>query len=144
MTTNQQKFREFCDPIHAAHPFLKRFVYYASHKEIEWYFEKSVMVKSDSALCPDFGPDDLEYTIEPPYEWKVPDETTPVDAKVWARNNNIRWFKCHFKEKDSNCFRTWENGWTSWSTHLYTAWDYCVLADPENPDRKPDDNWRPE
>ena len=75
--------------------------------------------------------------IERPHEWKVPDENTPNDAKVWMRSRVTGWVKRHFAAVVHGQFFAWANGHTSWTNTHQSQWDYCVLADPADPDHEP-------
>jgi len=79
--------------------------------------------------------------IRRPRTWRVPDENTPIDAEVFVREQQgAPWIKRHFAGEN----RTWNSGYTSWSTkHRTSSWYQIVLADPDNPDLMPPLDWKP-
>ncbi|MFA5056534.1 MAG: hypothetical protein WC485_00335 [Opitutaceae bacterium] len=80
-----------------------------------------------------------ESLIERPYDWREPDESTPIDAKVWVRQG-IEWTRRHY----AGIGKFYTSGYTSWtSTSIYSAYDLMVLADPAKPDRVPPADWKP-
>jgi hypothetical protein len=78
--------------------------------------------------------------IERPYQWRVPDEHTPVDTPVFVRDS-VRWYRRLFAQQG----RAFADGGTSWSSSgITTSWKQIVLADPDNPNRQPPHYWKPE
>lgn len=84
-----------------------------------------------------------ESLIERPHEWQVPTKNTPIDAKVWVRSRVTGWVKRHFAAVVHGQFFAWANGHTSWTNTHQSQWDYCVLADPADPDREPPSDYVP-
>lgn len=78
-----------------------------------------------------------------PHEWQVPAKDTPIDAKVWVRSHVTSWAKRHFAVAVGGRFFAWEHGRTSWTADHQRQWDYCILADPNDPDREPPTDYVP-
>lgn len=80
---------------------------------------------------------------ERPYEWQVPDASTPIDAKVWVRSLVRTWVRRHFAAAEHDRLYVWSSSGTSWTANNQTQWYYVVLADPDNPDRQPPADYVP-
>lgn len=74
-------------------------------------------------------------TRKKPWHWPKPDETTPVDAKVWCRlDSDAPWSKRHY----AGGSYAWKDGMTKWiSESTKSSWDFIVLANPDDLDEIP-------
>jgi hypothetical protein len=70
------------------------------------------------------------------WHWPTPDENTPVDTKVWVKDQSKQgWLKRHFAD---DLYMAWNVGCTCFTTTTEPdRWNYMVLANPANPDEVP-------
>jgi hypothetical protein len=86
-----------------------------------------------------FAPFSVDYNgllyRKKPWHWPEPDETTPVDTKVWCRNvGNGKWYR-EIYNRNGCVFDSGRNSWTSQGYSF--PWNYTVLANPDNLDEMP-------
>jgi len=73
-------------------------------------------------------------TREKPWHWPKPDASTPIDAKVWVRNDeDMKWEKAHYAKMQL----IWFNYHSSWTAKTTCKPDYIVLANPDDLDEMP-------
>ena len=104
-----------------------------------------------TASVPDIDPATIppweESLIERPYVWQVPNETTPIDTPCLARDfvDNV-WLRRYSAGFENGVTYCWDDGKTAWSSGGLdrSVWTFIVLADPNNPDRVPPADWKPE
>jgi hypothetical protein len=74
-------------------------------------------------------------TRKKPWHWPKPDESTPVDAKVWCRYTKADGWRPRYSSKLGHA---WDSGRTSWTAYdEETSWNYIVLANPDDLDEIP-------
>lgn len=101
-------------------------------------------VRIGGIVVTDLPTDYRESLIErpkPAWHWPEPDESTPVDAKCWVRRfAGDEWLR-RYHAKTGCC---WVDGETSWSSGgLTSVWSDIVLADPNNPNAVPPQDFVP-
>jgi hypothetical protein len=90
-----------------------------------WYTEGMILNSSSSLFGFDEMPGWEKSRIRRPVKWITPDETTPVDTKVWARNHGDDWHQRHWAGNG----KCWYAGETSWTSDVAaSSWDEVVIA----------------
>lgn len=76
---------------------------------------------------------------EPEIDWSKVEVDTPILVREYK---NGEWFKRHFAKFEDSVVYTWDNGYTSWTTHgMTTAWQFAKLGEDEKECKDPEVDW---